>query len=216
MCRGGVRKQSARRSLRVLNGTWVEAAEVHMLRSVRLLVAAQWTGTHSTSLLCFVAVEQTLMPMHDLLCICHCCCAHHCGLCIMESIHKADSEPCRLSLFLDLSWSLSWFRLWSLSLDLSPSLSLCLVVHGLCSLSELHTVRPPPHGAAVNGIRVMVWVTVRRGQIPHLDQSSRTAQYHLHQGQEVARQAQQTQPYPNWRIQAAGRVAGAQVHIGRV
>ena len=52
----------------------------------------------------------------------------------------------------------------------------------------------------------------QRGQIPHLDQSPRTAQYHVYRNLEVAHQVQQTQPYPDWMTQVAERVADAQVH----
>ena len=52
----------------------------------------------------------------------------------------------------------------------------------------------------------------RKGWIPHLDQLPMTVQCHVYQDREVVHPAWWTQPYPDWRIQVEGRVAGAQVH----
>ena len=73
---------------------------------------------------------------------------------------------------------------------------------------------PVPHGAAVqcwsDGLN-----NCQRGRIPHVDQLPRTAQYHVHQDWEVVCLARWTQPYPDWRKQAAGRAASTW-HVGRV
>ena len=56
---------------------------------------------------------------------------------------RGRSEVCQLSLFLDLSRSLSWFLSQPLSLVLWLSLSLHSVVRSFNSLSKIHTVGFP-------------------------------------------------------------------------
>ena len=88
------------------------------------------------------------------------------------SLHSGEhlwdrSVTCWLSLFLDLSQFLSW----SFSLDLWLSLSFYSVVCDFNSLSEIRSDNPS---------------NCQRGQIPHPDRSSMTAQYHVPQSWEVA------------------------------
>ena len=55
--------------LKVLNATWVEAAEVDIQECVHLPSAMWRAGAGPTPLLCFAVVEATVMPMQEHPCL---------------------------------------------------------------------------------------------------------------------------------------------------
>ena len=99
VCRGGGQKTVCKVRLGVLNGTWVEAAKPDTQECDDFLWLCNGTGAHSVSLLCFVGVRWTIMPMRSLM-LPLLPCLHH-GLCVIESIREADLNHVGLLLFLD-------------------------------------------------------------------------------------------------------------------
>ena len=182
------------------------------LRSAQLFMVAWWTGASSTSLLGFASCRMD-SPAHVISHICYYWCDCLRGLCIAWRTPARDhSEARQLSLFLDLSRSLSRFFI-----TVPINRLVAISVLAFCgpwfrfSLRDSYS-RLPPRGTTVNGDGVAIRVTVREEWIPHPDRSLMTAQCHVSQSREVVRQGQQTQPYPDWGILVAERAADTLVH----
>ena len=202
----GDRKTACTVLVREWNGTWVEAAEVNPRECVTSYGRVMdWCFFRISACFCGCRMDS---PAHMISHIYHYWCDHLCGLCIAGNTHRTILWHDRLSLFLDLSRFLSW----SFSLDLWQSLSFRSVVCDFDSLSEIRTVGFPHVVLLLACWRSDDLSNCRRGRTPHPDLSSMTAQYHVPQSREVARQVQQTQSYPDWRIQVAERAADTLEH----
>ena len=117
--------------------------------------AAGWRWSRAAALLCS---RQSCCHARANVRAYWCCCAHRRGLCVVENVLRGQSEPCRMSPFLDLSRSPSQFLSRSLSLDLWLSLSGRSA--GPWFLLRTTPKVPPPHDAGVGCARMAVRITV--------------------------------------------------------
>ena len=159
VCWHGVRRQSARHSYRCWMGHGWGRKRL-MFRSVRLSVVARWTGAHLSSLLCFVAVGWTIMPVQSPMLAISTPFINTVVVFATWGTSTRPNEAMSVIILFDFSHSLSWSLLQSLSPDLCHSLSA-----RLCMVSVLYpscTWVLAPHNTAVQCGGETVWMTVRK------------------------------------------------------
>ena len=201
-------KTTCKAWLGMSNGTWAEAAEADAQECTTFCGhTMDWHSPHISALFCSCQMHY---HAHTISCIWYCCHTHHHGLCIMESAHEAilshvcyhsfwiSHIPCQDIYHSPCHWPCSHFSPDAWRSVVSAPFLRCkqYACPTWCCCPQCWT----------DGLS-----NCQRGWIPHLDQSPRTVQYHVCQDREVVHLVQQTPPYPDWRIQVAGRVAGAQV-----
>ena len=81
-------KTVCKAQLGVLNGTWVEVAEADAQECATYCgCVVDWCSLHISALFCGCQIDFHACTIYH---ICHYCCAHSCGLSVMESFHEAN------------------------------------------------------------------------------------------------------------------------------